>query len=130
MHEAATFSVLTLVQMSALMQLSALRLAHCGWLRSGCGVLTLLPALRALHLGSNGRMPGCLGQLTALEELVRVGCRETGKEVFWVAAVRGVHGLPVHCVRTLSWLTWLLMGSAFVAAWTCGIPPKHAMLHM
>lgn len=59
-------------QMSDLTQLSALRLAHGGWISSGYAVLARLPALRVLHLCNNGRLPGCLGQLTGLEELVRV----------------------------------------------------------
>lgn len=62
--------------MSALIQLSGLRLVcNTEWDADSCNVLLQLPALRSLDISNFYVLPSCLGQLTALEELVRVGSR-------------------------------------------------------
>ena len=66
-------SCLSTVQMSALTQLSGLRLMPTRyWDAGNFDVLLRLPALRSLHILDVYRLPSCLDQLTGLEELVSV----------------------------------------------------------
>lgn len=62
----------TLLQLSALTRLSALRLASGNWEADGYDVLEQLPALRRLVLHSTLRLPDCLGELTQVQDLVSV----------------------------------------------------------
>lgn len=69
----------TLLQLSALTRLSALRLASGNWEADGYDVLEQLPALRHLVFHSTLRLPDCLGELTQVQDLVSVPWGSSGR---------------------------------------------------